>query len=132
ILLGEVTTSQGGRFLIETERELPVGDYIIRVDGLEPDGVKVAARAAVPFEREPGEAISAVAPEPTGEQPGSTLGAGEDTKANLTPPEGSGEIAATTPEALSPKLESVDGAVIIRRGDSLWRISRRVYGLGVR
>jgi nucleoid-associated protein YgaU len=33
---------------------------------------------------------------------------------------------------LAPKLESVPGAVIIRRGDSLWRISRRVYGLGVR
>jgi nucleoid-associated protein YgaU len=26
----------------------------------------------------------------------------------------------------------VQGAVIIRRGDSLWRISRRVYGHGVR
>jgi nucleoid-associated protein YgaU len=26
----------------------------------------------------------------------------------------------------------VEGSVIIRRGDSLWRISRRVYGRGVR
>ena len=26
----------------------------------------------------------------------------------------------------------MQGAVIIRRGDSLWRISRRVYGHGVR
>jgi len=33
---------------------------------------------------------------------------------------------------MSPALEPVDGAVIIRRGDNLWRISRRVYGQGVR
>ena len=32
----------------------------------------------------------------------------------------------------APKLTRVSGAVIIRRGDSLWRISRRVYGRGVR
>jgi len=31
-----------------------------------------------------------------------------------------------------PKLQPVDGSVIIRRGDTLWRISRRVYGRGVR
>ncbi|RUM96413.1 LysM peptidoglycan-binding domain-containing protein [Pseudaminobacter arsenicus] len=140
ILLGEVITSPGGRFLIETERDLPVGDYIIRVDGLEPDGAKVVTRAAVPFEREPGEAISAVAPDanaPEGGQAADAAAAapgdaGEKAAAAPALPAGAGEIAATAPEALAPKLENVDGAVIIRRGDSLWRISRRVYGLGVR
>ena len=63
ILLGDATTSPDGRYLIEAERDLPVGDYIIRVDALEADGVKVAARAAVPFEREPGETIAAIAPQ---------------------------------------------------------------------
>ena len=38
----------------------------------------------------------------------------------------------TPPETTAPKLEKVQGAVIIRRGDTLWRISRRVYGRGVR
>jgi nucleoid-associated protein YgaU len=33
---------------------------------------------------------------------------------------------------VAPKLQHADGAVIIRRGDSLWRISRRVYGHGIR
>jgi len=146
ILLGEVITSPGGRFLIETERDLPVGDYIVRVDGLEPDGVKVVARAAVPFTREPGEAIAAVAPADSAEQPkaaepeagasapaqGGTPSATAEASPGTPPPAGSGEIAAAAPEALSPKLQNVDGAVIIRRGDSLWRISRRVYGLGVR
>src|SRR4029078_10238246 len=36
------------------------------------------------------------------------------------------------PETGAPKLEHADGAVIIRRHDTLWRISRRVYGHGVR
>jgi nucleoid-associated protein YgaU len=67
ILLGDAKASPDGRFLIEIERELPVGDYIIRVDALEPNGDKVVARAAVPFEREPGETIAAVAAPP--EQP---------------------------------------------------------------
>ncbi len=123
ILLGEVAASAGGRFLIETERDLPVGDYIIRVDALEADGVKVAARAAVPFEREPGDAVSAVAPDADAKPEQAPAAAAEP---------GSGEVAAANPQELAPKLQNVDGAVIIRRGDSLWRISRRVYGLGVR
>ncbi|TIT70124.1 MAG: LysM peptidoglycan-binding domain-containing protein, partial [Mesorhizobium sp.] len=46
-------------------------------------------------------------------------------------------VAAATPpsdvpEVVSPKLEHADGAVVIRRNDTLWRISRRVYGHGVR
>jgi nucleoid-associated protein YgaU len=39
---------------------------------------------------------------------------------------------ADVPEVLSPKLQNVDSAVIIRRGDTLWRLSYRVYGRGVR
>ena len=39
---------------------------------------------------------------------------------------------ALPPETTAPKLQPVQGAVIIRRGDTLWRISRRVYGRGMR
>ncbi|WP_031248125.1 LysM peptidoglycan-binding domain-containing protein, partial [Mesorhizobium sp. LNHC229A00] len=47
------------------------------------------------------------------------------------------KVAAATPpsdvpEIVSPKLEHADSAVIIRRNDTLWRISRRVYGHGMR
>ena len=55
LLLGDAKTSPEGRFLLEAERDLKVGDYIIRADVLSKDGSKVLARAAVPFEREPGE-----------------------------------------------------------------------------
>jgi nucleoid-associated protein YgaU len=234
ILLGDAKASPDGRYLIEADRDLPVGDYIIRVDALEPDGVKVAARAAVPFEREPGQTIAAVAPPaadvpatqpsttqpplaaapatdaqgnpatqaPATREPAEAPQAGGTAPASNQPPAAAAEApsgeagasgqppvsaaeepssgqpattagapAASSPDAsaaveqapmigkpeadvaaapspqdqlpappsadgvtetLAPKLQSVDSAIIIRRGDTLWRISRRVYGRGVR
>jgi nucleoid-associated protein YgaU len=165
ILLGDAQTSADGHFLIEATRDIPVGNYTIHVDGLDDDGVKVVARAAVPFEREPGESIAAVAPNETktGEaKPAETelaqvQGAGSslateakpaeapataETKPVATveaakPAEAPAKVAEATPsadvpETVAPKLEHTDGAVIIRRNDTLWRISRRVYGHGVR
>ena len=119
MLLGDAVASPGGRFLVEVRRDLEVGNHLIRADLLGDDGA-VVARAAVPFEREPGETIAAVAPvapaetanEPAAAEPGTAAEAGG--------------------EATAAPLQRVDGAVIIRRGDSLWRISRRVYGHGIR
>lgn len=181
ILLGEARVSDGGRFLIETQTELPVGDYIVRADIIGPGG-EVTARAAVPFQREPGEAVAAVAPaetappapeaEPAANEPaaGDNVAAADplpqtepaqDATAPEAPattaeasseetaptpespaaasaeaaPEAPADVAAATPaieETMAAPLEAADGAVIIRRGDTLWRISRRVYGRGVR
>lgn len=39
---------------------------------------------------------------------------------------------ADAPAVLAPKLQPSATGVIIRRGDTLWRISRRVYGKGIR
>jgi nucleoid-associated protein YgaU len=211
ILLGDGVASPDGHFLVEATRDLPVGAYTVRVDALDADGSKVVARATVPFEREPGESIAAVAPTepkpaaPAAEQPAEIASAkpAEDAQkpAPATPPavsqpapaeaaqapaaappangsepppataeapaatpqpdqpsgqpataaapeqpaapaapaaEKPAEVAAATPpsdgvpETVSPKLEHSDGAVIIRRRDTLWHISRRVYGHGIR
>ncbi|TPJ45420.1 LysM peptidoglycan-binding domain-containing protein [Mesorhizobium sp. B2-7-1] len=164
ILLGDAKTSPAGHFLIEATRDIPVGNYTIHVDGLDDDGVKVVARAAVPFEREPGESIAAVAPNETktGEakpadtktadatQPAEAPATAEANPAETTTEtatadaakpaaaaEAPAKVAEATPstdvpETVAPKLEHADGAVIIRRNDTLWRISRRVYGHGVR
>ena len=182
ILLGDAQTSPDGHFLVEATRDIPVGNYTIHVDGLDADGVKVVARAAVPFEREPGEAVAAVAPaevKPADAKP-ATVAAAEapsapataapaaqpaapavaaaaapagETPAPVATPapavaaapaaapaptaEAPAQVATATPgadvpEIVAPKLEHADGAVIIRRNDTLWRISRRVYGHGVR
>lgn len=142
ILLGDALTSRDGHFLVEATRDIPVGSYTIHVDGLDADGVKVVARAAVPFEREPGEAVAAVAPagtKPADAKPAETRPAAPAPAASAPAApaaEAPAVVAATppsdVPEAVAPKLEHADGAVIIRRNDTLWRISRRVYGHGVR
>ncbi|MER8430589.1 LysM peptidoglycan-binding domain-containing protein [Mesorhizobium caraganae] len=160
ILLGDALTSPDGHFLVEATRDIPVGSYTIHVDGLDADGVKVVARAAVPFEREPGDAVAAVAPaetkpaeakpaEPKPAAPAAAEAPAEPAGAPAAPAteapapavpaapatEAPAVVAAATPdvpETVAPKLEHADGAVIIRRNDTLWRISRRVYGHGVR
>ncbi|MEM6462921.1 MAG: LysM peptidoglycan-binding domain-containing protein [Pseudomonadota bacterium] len=43
------------------------------------------------------------------------------------------DVQSDEPETIvQPALEQSDGSVIIRRGDTLWQISRRIYGRGVR
>lgn len=122
-LLGTTKTSANGRFLLQTVQELAVGDYIIRADMLGKDGVTVVARAAVPFKREAGEHVAAVAPEST-----ATPSEGAQASTGAITPQADGQV----PQTAEAPLKSVDGSVIIRRGDNLWRISRRTYGAGMR
>lgn len=133
ILLGDAVTSPDGHFLVEAKRDIPVGNYTVRVDALEPDGVKVVARATVPFEREPGETIAAVAAnEPKPAEPSAAPVTGAPAGAPVVAEAPAADAQGNVPETTAPKLQHADGAVIIRRGDSLWRISRRVYGHGIR
>ena len=113
VLLGQDKADRDGRFLIQTERDLPVGDYIIRADVLDADEQTVTARAAVPFAREPGESLTSVAD-----------------SSQLNSMSGEVETEDGTIPMAAPLRQ--DRAVIIRKGDTLWHISRRIYGLGTR
>lgn len=130
-VLGEARVSEGGRFLVEARRDLPVGSYVIRADLLDTSGA-VVARAAVPFEREPGEAIAAVARAPETPASQTPTQAQPATAANEGAIGGEQAAATAAADVTAPALQRVDGSVIIRRGDNLWRISRRVYGQGIR
>ncbi len=121
-LLGSTKTAPNGRFLLQTVQELAVGDYIIRGEMMGRDGITVIARAAVPFKREAGERVAAVAPDAAP----STDGTDSSTGA-VTP-----RVGVQAQENAESPLKNVDGSVIIRRGDNLWRISRRTYGAGMR
>jgi nucleoid-associated protein YgaU len=173
ILLGDARASDGGEFLVEALRDLPVGDYIVRADLLAKDGNKVLMRAQVPFRREAGASVAAVAapaPVPAVAPAQPVAAAPAPSSASVaTAPAAPAQPAASAPETAvaaapaaqppahkpvepaaaavptpvvtlpaappsvtSAALQPVDGAVIIRRGDTLWRISRRVYGRGVR
>jgi nucleoid-associated protein YgaU len=102
-LLGEAKPSNSGTWLVETARELAPGEYMVRADQIEDGSGSVIARAEVPFERE----IEVAILRPTGE--------------SAAP--GRAEVAGSVAE---PKT------VIIKRGDNLWRISRELYGDGIR
>ncbi|MFC5583874.1 LysM peptidoglycan-binding domain-containing protein [Nitratireductor kimnyeongensis] len=139
ILLGETVTTPNGRFLIEATRELPIGDYIVRADMLSEDGRSVVARAAVPFTRAEGEQVAAVAAPNSGSDVRNDVSDERDASSQSTEAPQAGEREMTAPEpaasgsgTTAPKLAPVDGSVIIRRGDTLWHISRRVYGRGIR
>lgn len=166
-LFGSDKAADDGSFLVEVRRDLPVGAYQVRADMVDANG-NVIARGIVPFEREAGESIAAVAPDtpavpaapekpaeapatpepPAAEQPADVAVAPKTpeppaeekpaevavapTEPPAAEPAAPAEVPAEVPAVVSPKLEATGAAVIIRRGDTLWRISRRVYGRGIR
>lgn len=100
--IGEATPTEGGTWLLETTREMAPAEYTIRADQVDSGG-GVIARAEVPFERE----IEVASLKTTGESVEAGTGA---VAGRVAPPE----------------------TVIIKRGDNLWRISRKLYGYGIR
>lgn len=102
-LVGETKANGDGRWLLETTAEIPVGDVEVRADHVDPVTGAVLARAAVSFRKaEPQEIVLSKV-----EEAGS---------------EGASDAAA------APQVPNV----IIRKGDNLWNISRRLYGTGFR
>ncbi|WP_153769452.1 LysM peptidoglycan-binding domain-containing protein [Labrenzia sp. CE80] len=104
-LIGDGVIGSNDRWLIEEQRDLAPGSVEVRADMVGVDG-KVLARAAVTFEKE-AEAIV------------------------LTKVVASGQSAENS-ESAGVTVSKPLPNVIIRKGDNLWRISRRLYGDGVR
>jgi hypothetical protein len=79
------------------------------------------------------ETTAATTPASTSPSTSETATSSGDTAAT-TEPASTSEVAASTPAAASTERVSVldTGRVIIRRGDNLWRLSRRVFGQGIR
>ncbi|WEK49167.1 MAG: LysM peptidoglycan-binding domain-containing protein [Candidatus Kaistia colombiensis] len=102
--VGEAKPGEGGRWLLETPNAIEPGRRVVRADQVEAGTGKVVARAEVPFERTAD--VAALAPVVAGG--GGAGGASAD--GNVPAPQN----------------------VIIRRGDNLWSISRRLYGRGIR
>mgnify|MGYP001627831403 FL=1 len=111
--IGLTKSDDGGRFIVEAPVELSVGEHQIAAELLAADGSGVAMRATVPFTRPEGNRMAAVA--------------NTDETSNLSEPSGDG---SNTVE--QDRLTPASGSVIIRKGDTLWEISRRTYGQGVR
>lgn len=103
---GEAKVNASGRWLVQGTKNVPEGNVEIRADLIGQDGDTVDARAAVTFEKEQDKQIVLTKVVATG------TGSGQ------------GSQGADVQKSLP--------VVIIRKGDNLWRISRRLYGDGVR
>ncbi len=108
--LAQGKASDRGALSFRIESGIPPGDYRVRLDEVTPADGKVLSRAEVAFsmpETSPQEQQTAGKPET---QPGTPAQSGD----------GSNVVV--------PGVETVR----VDRGDSLWRISRRIYGQGLR
>ncbi|SDQ93987.1 LysM peptidoglycan-binding domain-containing protein [Pseudovibrio sp. Tun.PSC04-5.I4] len=105
-LVGEVKTNTEGRWLLEAEKAIPAGEVEVRADKVGSIEGKVEARAEVVFTKGENDVIMI--------------------PVRLVA-EGSGSRGSSATAGIG-ELPNV----IIRRGDNLWSISRRLYGQGTR
>jgi len=131
-----------GRWELSSERPMPPGRYAVRADVVDGEG-KVKGRAEVKFDRvqvvaeAPAEGTEQAAADSskTGAGQGSAIGGAE---AGSSEPSGEVTIVSRTAGGSgSSSGEAIgEGAgtsvIVIARGDSLWRIARKIYGQGVR
>jgi len=103
---GEAKVDSGGKWLVEGAKAVSEGNVEVRADMIGKDGGSVEARAAVVFEKEREQQIV------------------------LTKVVASGAASGTDGQGAS--VQKALPVVIIRKGDNLWRISRRLYGDGIR
>ena len=111
--VADVKTAPDGTWTLRVERGMSPGHYEVRADLVE-EGGKVAARAQAPFDYPRQEASKAAAPAEPIPAPALVAPAAQE-------PPGPGV-------AVVPEIQSVK----VVRGDSLWRISQRVLGQGLR
>ncbi|WP_062011667.1 LysM peptidoglycan-binding domain-containing protein [Aureimonas sp. AU4] len=147
-LVGQAGGTADERFIANAMADVSVGQHVVRIDEIGRDGA-VIARAEVPFTRPDENSMAAIAPSVPPEAPRSTVPVGPDTdgaaapsptasavsEATVTPSTGAEPAVAASqgPETvIQPALQAAQAKVIIRRGDTLWGISRRAYGQGVR
>lgn len=103
---GEVQVNADGKWLVQGNKNIAEGNVEVRADLIGKDGNAVDARAAVTFEKE------------------------RDRQIVLTKVVATG--ASGNPEGQGAEVRKSLPVVIIRKGDNLWRISRRLYGEGLR
>jgi nucleoid-associated protein YgaU len=123
--LAAAKTGPDGRFSFTINRGLAPGSYRVRIDDVDAQGT-VLSRAEVPFDFAPRVASAAPQGSPKADVPAASQQSGP-------------VVAAAEPKAAEPPQPSSADVVVpsintttVVRGDSLWRISKRVYGRGLR
>ncbi len=132
--IGTADVNSQGAYLLEVESSLSYGEHTVRADMSSKSNSVVLARAEVPLVHDapPAPIVVAKAPEKKPE-PVVTR--------KLVAPEparNAGAVEIATAKPVEPKVEKpkrvirTGSSVIIRKGDNLWRVSRRILGRGIR
>ncbi|MCB8819973.1 LysM peptidoglycan-binding domain-containing protein [Microvirga rosea] len=126
------------------------GDYRVRLDDVDPVSGQVKSRAEVGFNVPPeaapqiaqGQAVPAAPAVPLAAKPGPATSSGAPAVSDsgaapvVVPQPGMGNrLASALPDSQFPANTVVVpniNTAIVSRGDSLWRISQRIYGRGMR
>ncbi len=130
--VADVTTTPDGSWGLRVERGMSPGHYDVRADLVE-EGGKVAARAQVPFDYPQQLLAAKPAPAPVSSPAPAAPQTPPAAPQPAAPPQAATPAPAATPKptvglAVVPELQSIT----VVRGDSLWRISRRILGQGQR
>jgi nucleoid-associated protein YgaU len=145
-----VQAGPDGKWSLKIGRGMSSGHYDIRADAVDPASGKVTARAAAPFDYPEMKTAARTPPAPTASKeaagaptkrdvataPPGNREAAKAPSGNAEPAKGPAGTSATTVAAVPIKpgetLVAEIQSVTVERGDSLWRISRKVLGQGVR
>ncbi len=121
--LAKVMADVSGSWALKIEKGMQPGSYRVRADGVEPASGKVLARAEVPF------VFPVPSPPPL---PLAPLSAAEEGQPPSRSPLSSQELAAKEAPAVAATVLKEVRTATVMRGDSLWRISHKMLGRGIR
>jgi hypothetical protein len=124
--LAQIIADVNGLWSLKVEKGMRPGSYVVRADEVEPRSGKVIARAEVPFSFPVSPVVAPEGAQPEQPMKSSTSGPSKDQPLAAR----EGVAAAETASALTV-IKEVRTATVIP-GDSLWRISRKMLGRGVR
>jgi nucleoid-associated protein YgaU len=128
--LALATAGKDGHWSFTITRGLEPGNYRVRVDDVDAKTGSVLSRAEVAFDFAP----KVAAARGTGKAGSSPAAGGSPAVASPSVAAGGAQVASTSPVVPGGQDVVVDEirTTTVTRGDSLWRISKRVYGKGLR
>jgi nucleoid-associated protein YgaU len=136
--LATATASPDGRWSFTIQRGVAPGSYRVRADDVELASGRVLSRAEVPFEfaRRAVAALAAPAAGAVTQVPAQQAAPAQPARTPVAPLPTPPVAAAVQPgPAPNPPADAVVAEIrtaSVTRGDSLWRISKRIYGDGQR
>jgi nucleoid-associated protein YgaU len=124
--VASVTTGADGRFAVTSNEGIAPGNYRVRLDEVEPNSGAVRARAEVPF-NVPDTMVTASVPAQATASKRPDIAAAEQ-------PQLAAAMATVLPHGGLPSSVVVPkiATTTVSRGDTLWRLSRHIYGVGTR